>query len=68
MVRGFNPQLVVPGHENELGHQMNDRVPYWGDESFLELNYSQMKSEYPALPLAWGESYHFTPERPSSNP
>jgi hypothetical protein len=47
---------------------MNDRVPYWGDESFLELNYSQMKSEYPALPLAWGESYHFTPERPSSNP
>ncbi|MBX7257876.1 MAG: MBL fold metallo-hydrolase [Candidatus Hydrogenedentes bacterium] len=63
MVRGFNPQLVIPGHENELGHQMNDRVPYWMDESYLGLNFSQVKAEYPTIPLAWGESYAFVPKR-----
>ncbi len=63
MVRGFNPKLVIPGHENELGHQMNDRVPYWGDETFLGLNYSQVKTEFPTVPLAWGETYAFVPKR-----
>ena len=63
MVRGFNPQLVVPGHENELGHQMNDRVPYWGDEEHLQLNLSEVKAQFPTVVMTWGETYHFTPVR-----
>ena len=63
LVRGFNPQLVVPGHENELGHQMNDRVPFWGDEAHLGLNYSQVKAEFPTVVMTWGETYRFTPKR-----
>lgn len=63
MVRGFNPQLVLPGHENELGHQMNDRVPFWGDEKFLQLNLSEVKAQFPTLVMTWGETYRFTPKR-----
>ena len=63
IVRGFAPQLVVPGHENELGHQMNDRVPFWGDEEFLQLNLSEVKAQFPTLVMTWGETYHFTPKR-----
>ncbi|MBM3288979.1 MAG: MBL fold metallo-hydrolase [Candidatus Hydrogenedentes bacterium] len=63
IVRGFDPQLVVPGHENELGHQMNDRVPFWGDAQFLQLNLSEVKAQYPTLTMTWGETYRFTPKR-----
>lgn len=62
MVQGFNPKLVLPGHENELGHQMNDRVPYWMDADYLKLNYPDLKaSPYPVLVMTWGESYHYKP-------
>jgi hypothetical protein len=37
IVQGFNPKLVLPGHQCELGHPIDDRVPYWGDAEFLEL-------------------------------
>lgn len=63
IARGFNPQLVIPGHENELGHQMNDRVPFWGDEEHLQLNLSEVKAQFPTLTMTWGESFHFVPKR-----
>ncbi len=63
MVRGFNPQLVIPGHENELGHQMNDRVPFWGDEEYLQLNLSEVRAQFPTLRMTWGETYLFVPTR-----
>ena len=60
MVKGFNPALVVPGHEIELGHTVWDRLPFWGDDKYLELNYSDLKkSKYPVIVLVWGESYHY---------
>lgn len=62
MVRGFNPKLVIPGHEIELGHPLWDRVPYWGDEDFLKLNFTEMKAEYPVVVMTWGESYRYMPE------
>jgi L-ascorbate metabolism protein UlaG (beta-lactamase superfamily) len=63
--RGFDPKLVIPGHENELGHPIFDRVPYWGDAEALKLTYPQLlASEYPVLPMVWGESYHFMPKAP----
>ena len=63
--RGFNPRLVIPGHENELGHPVFDRVPYWGDSAHLQLTYPQLlASDYPVLAMTWGESYHYQPGAP----
>ena len=60
--RGFNPRLVIPGHEDELGHPTWDRVPYWGDAEYLHLTYPQLlASSYPVLVMTWGESYHYMP-------
>ncbi len=64
IVKGFNPKLVLPGHELELGHTVWDRLPYWGDDEYLGLNYAELKaSEYPVVALIWGESFHFNPSK-----
>ena len=63
IVKGFNPKLVLPGHELELGHTVWDRLPYWGDDEYLGLNYAELKtSKYPVVALIWGESYHYVSE------
>lgn len=60
IVKGFDPKLVLPGHELELGHTVWDRLPYWGDDAYLELNYKQLKaSKYPVVALIWGESFMY---------
>ncbi len=62
IVKGFNPKLVLPGHEIEMGHTVWDRLPFWGDDKYLELNYADLKkSKYPVAVLAWGESYQYNP-------
>lgn len=62
MVKGFNPKLVMPGHETEMGHTVWDRLPFWGDDEYLKLNYAELKkSEYQLVVTCWGESYHFVP-------
>ena len=67
--RGFNPRLVIPGHENELGHQLWDRVPYWGDAEYLQLSYPQLlASRYPVLVMTWGERYHYQPDETRRGP
>ena len=64
-VRGFDPKLVLPGHEVEMGHQTWDRMPYWGDAEFLNLTYPQvLTSGYPLLVMTWGEAYHYVPQTP----
>lgn len=60
ITRGFNPRLVLPGHELELGHSVSDRVPFWGDDEYRGLTYAELKrSEYPVVVMLWGESYHY---------
>lgn len=60
--KGFDPKLVLPGHQNELSHQVWDRVPYWGDAEFLHLTTpALLASDYPVLVMAWGEAYHYAP-------
>ena len=67
IVRGFNPELVLPGHEIEIGHTVWDRLPYWGDDHYLGLNFAQLKkSKYPVVVMIWGESYHYLPELKTS--
>ena len=62
IVKGFDPKLVIPGHENELGHTVDDRVPFWGDTEYLELTNDQLfKSKYPVIQMIWGESFHYIP-------
>lgn len=62
MVKGFNPKLVMPGHEIEVGHTVWDRLPFWGDDQYLGLNYSDVKkSSYPVVLTMWGESHLFVP-------
>jgi len=63
IVKGFNPKLVIPGHELEMGHTVWDRLPFWGDDEYLKLNYDELKkSTFPVVVLTWGESFHFTSE------
>lgn len=62
IAKGFNPRLILPGHENELGHPMDDRVPFWGDAEFLQLTYPELKrSDYRTIVMTWGESIHYVP-------
>ena len=64
VAKGFNPKLVMPGHEIEMGHTVWDRLPYWGDDAYLELTYEKLKkSKYPVLVTVWGESYHYMPKK-----
>ncbi len=57
MVRGFRPNLVIPGHMNELGHPVTTRYPYW-------MNYRRLaNSPTPWLNMTWGEKYHYLPEK-----
>jgi L-ascorbate metabolism protein UlaG (beta-lactamase superfamily) len=61
IAKGFDPKLILPGHEIELGHTVWDRLPYWGDDAYLGLTYSQLKkSKYPVVALIWGESIAYT--------
>ena len=54
MVRGVDPQLVIPGHENEMSHQIDHREEYTQDyERMFGLN-------YPYIVMTWGESYLYT--------
>ena len=63
IAEGFNPRLILPGHENELGHPVDDRVPFWGDAEFLQLTYPKLqRSNYRTIVMTWGESFHYLPE------
>jgi hypothetical protein len=46
-----------------MGHTVWDRLPYWGDDEYLGLNYADLKrSEFPLVVTTWGESYHYLPK------
>ena len=69
LIQGFDPQLVITGHENEMGHTIDKRVPYWltyerktGSDS-----YGGSRTEgydKPLVVMTWGESYHYKPVAP----
>jgi L-ascorbate metabolism protein UlaG (beta-lactamase superfamily) len=62
IAKGFNPRLILPGHENELGHPVDDRVPFWGDADYLQLTYPELKrSNYRTIVMTWGESVRYLP-------
>lgn len=56
LISGFSPQLIIGGHENEMGHSVDHREPYW-------LNYSRLGSQKisPWVHITWGEKYNYQP-------
>jgi L-ascorbate metabolism protein UlaG (beta-lactamase superfamily) len=53
LVAGFNPRVLLTGHENELGHTIDHRESYW-------LTYSKLEQiDKPSSVMTWGECYHF---------
>lgn len=53
-VNGFDPKLIITGHENEMGHSIDHREPFW-------LTLEKMEDiEKPSIVMAWGENYWFT--------
>jgi len=66
MILGFNPVVVITGHENEMGHTIDHREPYWltyqrkvGSDRFggsRTVGYSR-----PLVLMTWGESFHYLP-------
>jgi len=49
LVEGFSPKLVIPGHENEMGHTIDHREAFW-------LTFQKMQSinrDY--VVMGWGE-------------
>lgn len=71
MVRGFDPALVIPGHEYELGHDVEKRQSFAlsferraGADHFggtIRRGYPQ-----PLVVMAWGERYHYRPQARNS--
>lgn len=51
VVRGVNPQLVIPGHQNEITHEVSHREEYTQD-------YERMFGlHYPYIVMTWGENF-----------
>ena len=53
LIKGFDPKLVIAGHENEMGHGIHSRFPYWRVHDRLKT------LPYPYVILTWGEKYHY---------
>lgn len=51
IVDGSSPSLIICGHENEMGHTVDHREPYW-------LTFRRMQDiTVPYIIMAWGETY-----------
>ena len=60
------PELVITGHENEMGHAIDHREPYWltyqrkvGSDRFGGSRL--IGYDVPLLVMTWGEAYHYRP-------
>lgn len=52
-IDGFNPKLVITGHENELGHSIDHREAYW-------LSYVKLEDvTKPNCLMTWGEYFWY---------
>lgn len=67
VAKGFNPALIITGHENEMGHTIDHREPYWltyqrrdGSDRFG--GSSEVGYDTPLILMTWGESYHYKRE------
>lgn len=61
LVSDFDPEVVIGSHENELGHGIDHRIPYW------RYNNWSKRMPYPLIVMAWGEKYHYKPSKKVNN-
>ncbi len=61
--RGFNPRCIITGHENEMGHTIDHREPYWLTHHRRKGSKLAVKGDVgydtPLIMMTWGESYHY---------
>jgi hypothetical protein len=57
LLKGFNPKLIISGHENEMGHGIQSRFPYWRIKERL------MSLPYPFIVMTWGEKYKYVKKK-----
>ena len=50
-VEGIKPKLIITGHENEMGHSIDHREPYW----LTFKRFENVKTPY--IIMAWGEDF-----------
>jgi L-ascorbate metabolism protein UlaG (beta-lactamase superfamily) len=55
LAAGVNPQLIITGHENEMGHTVDHREDY--SQTYQHL----FGTKYPLLVMTWGETYAYKP-------
>ena len=56
-IRGFNPKLIITGHENELGeHSIDHREAYWITIKKMQL---MPDINIPYILMTWGEWYDY---------
>ncbi len=55
-IKGFDPDLVISAHENELGHGIHSRHPFW------KMHERSESISYPLLVMSWGEAFHYIPK------
>lgn len=51
LVAGLQPEIIFPGHLNEMSHPISSRIPYW--KSYQ----SWQNNEDRAIHLFWGETF-----------
>ena len=52
VIAGFNPKVVITGHENEMGHTIDHREAFW-------LTFQKMEQiTTPYVVMGWGEWYN----------
>lgn len=56
LIAGFNPVLVIPGHDNEISHTLDQRKPSW----LIRERLGDMAGR--AVLMAWGECYDYAAE------
>lgn len=53
LLKPLNPQIIITGHENEIGHTLDHREPYFLNKSRLGIFYRKF------IQLTWGEYFSF---------
>jgi L-ascorbate metabolism protein UlaG (beta-lactamase superfamily) len=56
LAKGFRPGLVITGHENEMGHTIDHREPFW----LNSVRWGDIPS--PRIQMTWGEKFHYLPD------
>ena len=53
LVKGVRPNIILPGHINEMSHEIGFRIPFWKSYS------NWQKEGNKVVHLFWGESYKY---------